>query len=165
MLGTPQLQCPRGCRLVIFPSPSTEPLYFGVQRSTVSGAAPRHCGLYHNSGLPHPVLFLSQPPPCNNPPREQQGHNLPERRDRSSRGCWHRGQGHRALHAAHLILWYCFTRKARLRRTWSTIASMWPGQNAEPGGHQAIGGSHGPHWALPTFGSDVVTHGHHCNAP
>lgn len=40
---------------------------------------------------------------------------------------------------------------------------MWPGQSAEPGGHQATKGSHDPCWALPTFGSNVVTQGHNSN--
>lgn len=79
MLGTSQLQCPRSCRLAIFPSPPTEPLYSekGLQSVVL------HQGtevFIITQGFP--TLFLSQPPPCNNPPREQQGHNLPETRQK-----------------------------------------------------------------------------------
>lgn len=75
------------------------------------------------------------------------------------------GDGDTEPCAAHLIPGYCFARKARLRRTCSTIASMWPGQRAGSGGHRASEGRPGHSGTAPTFGSCVVTHRHHRDAP
>lgn len=123
---------------------------------------PRHGSLCHSAGLLRPLLLLPQPPPHTKPPRGGAGRI---RLEGPTAAMAVGRRGPRELRAAHLIAEYRSTRKARLRRTCSTMASMWPGQRAGSGGRRASAGGRSLRWAAPTFGGCVVSHRHHRHAP